>query len=320
MVVLSGIQPTGNFHIGNYLGALKQWKQLHDNSEYETFFSVVDLHALTVIKDKDVLEQCTLDAQKMFLAIGITDSLFVQSHIPHHTQLYWILSTLTPVGDLERMTQFKDKKAQGLDTNSGLFTYPILMAADILLYNTELVPVGEDQIQHIELTRTIARRFNSTYSQVFKEPKPMIIKQNARIMSLKDPTKKMSKSLGEAHYVGMLEPEQDIREKFQKATTDSDNKILYDPKSKPGVSNLLAIFSGFENISIEQAQQHFASLSYSALKQGVADSVIHNLQPIRETFLSLKPQDIEIAFTKGEQTAQDRAHQTLQQVCNSVGI
>lgn len=320
MKILSGIQPTGNLHIGNYLGALKQWKQMHDNQEHETFFSVVDLHALTVIKNKDVLQQNIENAQKTLLSLGLTNTLFIQSQVPQHTQLYWLLSTVTPVGDLERMTQFKDKKAQGLDTNSGLFSYPILMAADILLYKTELVPVGEDQVQHIELTRTIARKFNTTYSEIFVQPKPMIVEQNARIMSLKDPTKKMSKSLGEAHYVGMFESQESIQEKFKKATTDSDDKIIYDPNNKHGVSNLLAIYAGFEDISAQQAQEHFSSSSYASLKQEVANAVIQRLEPMRETFLSLSSQHIRDSFEQGKQTAIQQAQQTLEQTYTSVGI
>lgn len=322
MTIFSGIQPTGNLHIGNYLGALKQWKELQDSGN-ECFFSVVDLHALTTVHEKQTLEEYVEQAKKVLLAVGLTPEksvLFVQSTVPAHAQLAWILSTLTPMGDLERMTQFKDKKAQGLEANAGLFTYPILMAADILLYNTDKVPVGEDQIQHLELARTIARKFNATYHEVFTEPQPIIAKQTARVMSLSDPTKKMSKSLGESHFVGVFEDPDNIQRKFKTAVTDSDNEIRYDPEQKPGVSNLLSIYAGFQGIDPEQAQQEFKNSSYAALKEKVADVVVQHLQPIQHAFNSLTHDQVDQAFNQGTQTAENTARKTLQRVCECIGV
>lgn len=322
MNIFSGIQPTGNLHIGNYLGALKQWKELQDSGN-KCFFSIVDLHALTTVRNKQTLKQHTEQAQKVLLAVGLVPEksvLFIQSTVPAHTQLAWILSTLTPMGDLERMTQFKDKKAQGLEANAGLFTYPILMAADILLYNTDKVPVGEDQIQHLELARTIARKFNTTYHEMFKEPQPIIAKQTARVMSLSDPTKKMSKSLGESHFVGMFEEPEVIKNKFKTAVTDSDSEIIYDPEKKPGVSNLLSIYAGFQGIDPEQASKEFTNASYAALKEKVADVVIQHLQPIQQTFSSLTNDQIQRAFTTGTQTAREISQQTIQTAYQAVGL
>ena len=322
MKIFSGIQPTGNLHIGNYLGALKQWKELQDAGN-ECFFSIVDLHALTTVRDKQDLAHFVQQAQKVLLAVGLTPEksvLFAQSAVAAHTQLAWILSTLTPMGDLERMTQFKDKKAQGIDANAGLFTYPILMAADILLYNIDAVPVGEDQIQHLELTRTLARKFNTSYAEIFKEPQAIISKQTARVMSLSDPTKKMSKSLGESHFVGMFEEPESIKNKFKTAVTDSDATVAYDPEKKPGVSNLLSIYAGFQGVSPEQAQQEFTNSSYAALKEKVADVVIQHLQPIQNTFRSLTPDQIQESFAQGAQSANATANKTLKSIYTSAGL
>ena len=322
MKIFSGIQPTGNLHIGNYLGALKQWKELQD-ADNECFFSIVDLHALTTLRDQQTLALFVEQAQKVLLALGLTPEksvLFVQSAVPAHAQLAWILSTLTPMGDLERMTQFKDKKAQGIEANAGLFTYPILMAADILLYNTQAVPVGEDQIQHLELARTIARKYNTTYSELFKEPQAIVAKQTARVMSLADPTKKMSKSLGEAHYIGLFEEPESIQRKFKTAVTDSDNAVTYNPEQKPGVSNLISMYAGFQGISPEQAEQELANSSYAALKEKVADTVIQHLQPIQRAFNNLTPDQVQSAFTQGAQNANAAANKTLEQAFKGVGL
>lgn len=322
MRILSGIQPTGNLHIGNYVGALKQFRDLQDKG-HECFFSVVDLHALTALHNKEQLHSLTQEAKRMFCAIGLTHSnttLFVQSTVPEHTQLTWILSTLTPMGDSERMTQFKDKKAQGMETNTGLFIYPILMAADILLYKTEAVPVGEDQLQHLELTRTIARKFNTVFGDTFKEPQPITPQSTARIMSLKDPTKKMSKSLGETHYIGILEDETTLREKIQHATTDSETTVRYDTDKKPGISNLLALYSAFTDTTIQQAEEQFSHTSYAAFKEEVATALLAHLKPIRETFYSLSEGDINNHFESGCVRARQIAQTTLIEVYKRVGL
>lgn len=322
MRVFSGIQPSGNFHIGNYLGALRQFKDLQDQG-HTTLFSIVDLHALTSNPDKGDLQEFVQTAQKTFLAIGLDPEksvLFVQSRVPEHTQLAWVFATLTSLGDLERMTQFKDKKAQGIPSTAGLFTYPILMASDILLYNADAVPVGEDQEQHIELTRTIARKFNNGYGEIFTVPKTLTVQDTARVMSLADPTKKMSKSLGEGHYVGIMESEDAIRSKFKRAVTDSANSITYDPATKPGVSNLLSIYAGMQQITIDEAVSHFSSSSYVALKEEVAEQVITQITPIQERFHSLSESDIQNTFSQGAQTAQEYAHQTLQKVFDAIGV
>ncbi|MYE38147.1 MAG: tryptophan--tRNA ligase [Candidatus Spechtbacteria bacterium SB0662_bin_43] len=322
MRILSGIQPTGNLHIGNYVGAFKQFQDLQDKG-HECFFSVVDLHALTALHDRERLHTLTQEAKRVFCAVGLTQdntALFVQSTVPQHTQLTWILSTLTPIGESERMTQFKDKKAQGMETNTGLFIYPILMAADILLYKTDAVPVGEDQLQHLELTRTIARKFNAMFGDTFKEPQAITEQSTARIMSLKDPTKKMSKSLGETHYIGILEDEKTIREKIQHATTDSETTIQYSPKSKPGISNLLALYSAFATITIQQAEEHFSRTSYAALKEEVATTLLTHLKPIRETFYSLSEDEVNSHFESGRARATHIAQTTLNEVYQKVGL
>lgn len=322
MRVFSGIQPTGNLHLGNYLGALQQFVQLQDEGN-DGIFCVVDLHALTGIHDGAKLRELVQEAKRVFLAAGLTSdksTLFVQSEVPAHAELTWIFSTMTPMGELERMTQFKDKKTQGMDTNAGLFTYPILMAADILLYNTEAVPVGEDQLQHLELARTIARKFNSTYGELFREPKALVRKETARVMSLQDPTKKMSKSLGPTHYVGLFEDEDSIRDKFKRAVTDSGSDITYDPENKPGVSNLLSIYAGMTNTTPQDAQTHFASKNYGQLKEEVAETVLETLKPMRERFNELTEIDIEAAFQQGREKANAEAEKTLKEVKKKVGL
>ncbi len=322
MRVLSGIQPSGSLHIGNYLGALKQFRQLQDQGE-ECFFSIVDLHAITTLKDKNLLEQFVKESKRVFCAVGLkapNSVLFVQSAAPSHAELAWILSSITPMGDLERMTQFKDKKSQGVEINAGLFTYPVLMAADILLYKTDAVPVGQDQEQHLELTRSLARRFNSYFGETLKEPKSIINNSAPLVMSLKSPEKKMSKSLGEAHYVGMFESEEQIKEKFKRATTDSDNEIIYDPQKKPGVSNLIAIYAAFENKTPLEAQSFFDNSSYAALKEEVAKKVIEKLSPIQKRFETLKDEEIEKEFNEGARRAKEASKETIKEVYRKVGL
>lgn len=321
MRVLSGIQPSGELHLGNYLGALKQFVKLE--KEYESFFMVADLHALTEVRDASKLKKLVADTKRAFLALGLNpkkSTLFVQSDIPAHTELAWIFATLTPVSELERMTQFKDKRAQGLDSNAGLLTYPLLMAADILLYGAQRVPVGQDQLQHLELTRDIARRFNATYGETFAEPEPILTKNVARVMSLQDPTKKMSKSLGSKHYVGLFEDEDSIRNKFKRAVTDSEDEVRYDPKNKPGVSNLLTIYAAVNEKSIQDSQKELTSVSYAELKTRVADSVLKHLEPIRARYREFTEETVNEAFDRGEKRAREEALRMLAQAKKRAGL
>ncbi len=322
MVIFSGIQPSGNLHIGNYAGAIKQFTELQDKNE-ECFFCIVDLHALTSTRNQETLSQFKKELKRAFYSFGLTKNnttLFVQSEVPEHTQLAWILSTTTPLGDLERMTQFKDKQQQGIETNVGLFTYPILMASDILLYDTDKVPVGEDQIQHLELTRTIARKFNHYYGSTFKEPKAILSKSSAKIMSLKDPTKKMSKSLGEQHYIRIFENEESIKNKIKNATTDSDSSIKYDTQTKPGISNLINLYSIFTDKTIEETEQNFHNSSYVALKEEVAKALLDDLTPMREKFISLSDKEVDEQFENGKTKARDKAQHKINKVYKNIGL
>ena len=327
MKILSGIQPTGQFHLGNYLGALKHWVDLQ-NKGNQCFYSIVDLHALTTVHDAATLRKNILEAQTAMLAIGFDQEksiLFLQSQIPAHTELAWIFATLASVGDLERMTQYKDKSAQiskkeGI--NAGLLTYPTLMAADILLYNPEYVPVGEDQKQHLELTRNIAEKFNKIYGETFKLPKAMIQKETARVMSLLDPTKKMSKSLGPQNYIGLFEEENSIRDKIKRAVTDSGKEIKYDPKNKPAISNLIAIYSGVTDKPMKQLEKEFSGKSYSEFKSALTGVLIEHLRPIRERYKNLQknPAVARHAFEKGTEIARKESEKTMEIVREKVGL
>lgn len=326
MRILSGIQPTGQFHLGNYLGALKNWIKLQ-NEENECFYPIVDLHALTVIHDSEILRKNILDAQISMLAIGFNpekSTLFLQSKVSEHAELAWIFATLTSVGDLERMTQYKDKSKQVGKTglNAGLLTYPTLMAADILLYNPDFVPVGEDQKQHLELARNIADKFNKTYGETFKLPKAMTGKETARVMSLQDPTKKMSKSLGPQHYVGLFEDEASIKEKIKRAVTDSGKEIKYDPEAKPAISNLLAIYSGITNKPIKELEKEFEGRGYADFKSSLAKAVIDHLRPMQNKYAELKNNSsiIQEVFDSGAKKAKLEAEKTIETVRDKIGI
>jgi|AP95_1055475.scaffolds.fasta_scaffold04950_3 tryptophanyl-tRNA synthetase len=337
MRILSGIQPTGQFHLGNYLGALKHWVDLSTSGRSpegrqdkgnDCFYPIVDLHALTTVHDAETLRKNTQEAQIAMLAMGFDPEksvLFLQSQVPAHTELAWILTTLTPIGDLERMTQYKEKAAQvskkeGI--NAGLLTYPTLMAADILLYNPEYVPVGEDQKQHLEFTRNLAEKFNKTYGEVFKLPKAMIQKETARVMSLQDPTQKMSKSLGAQHYIGLFEEEDSIRGKIKKAVTDSGNKIKYELREKPAISNLLAIYSGVSGKSIKDLEQEFLGKSYADFKSSLADAVMNQLRPIQKRYkeLSQSPAEAAALFDKGATKANEVSQETMTLVRKKIGL
>jgi tryptophanyl-tRNA synthetase len=289
-VVFSGIQPTGAIHIGNYFGAIKQWVSGQDDAE--NIFCLVDMHALTVPQEPDALRGQILETAMVLIAAGIDHAksrLFVQSHVREHGELTWYLSCVSSMGQLQRMTQFKEKsETQRGEVRVGLFTYPVLMAADILLYRATHVPVGEDQKQHIELTRDLAQRFNATYGDVFVLPEPAIPKAGARIMGLDDPTKKMSKSApGSYHAIRVLDPPELIKKAVMSAQTDSGREVRADP-ARPGITNLLAIYSAATGSSIEQAEAHFADArGYGDVKKELVDILVETLRPLRERFAEL---------------------------------
>ena len=285
--ILSAIQPSGSLTIGNYLGALKRFVTLQD--EHECFFFIVDQHAITVPQDKTELRRRTKELTALYLACGLNPekaTIFVQSEVPGHTQLAWMLTCNTQMGELERMTQFKDKSskqsAKGQGISSGLFMYPVLMAADILLYDIDFVPVGDDQKQHLELTRDLAERFNSRYGETFKIPEPLIAKTGARIMSLQDPTKKMSKSDDNPkNFVLMTDEPNVIRKKIKSAVTDTEGSIKFDREHKPGVSNLLEIYAAFTGESIKDLETRYEGVGYGTFKADLAEVVVAELEPIQ---------------------------------------
>ena len=280
--MLSGIQPTADsFHLGNYLGAVKQWVALQD--DHDAFYCVVDLHAITLDPPApaELLQRTRISAAQLLAAGLDTDrcALFVQSHVPAHPRLSWVLECLTGFGEASRMTQFKEKAARGEFHSVGLFTYPVLQAADILLYQADQVPVGEDQRQHLELTRNLAQRFNSRYGETFVVPDAYIPKQTAKILDLQDPTSKMSKSLGEAGTVNLLDPADVIVKKIKRAVTDTETEIRFDPETKPGVSNLLAILAAVTDRSVDEVLAGLDAQGYGGLKAAVADAVIAFAEP-----------------------------------------
>ena len=325
--VLSGIQPThDSFHLGNYLGAIKQWAQLQE--ENDAFYCVVDLHALTVETDPKLLQKRTLLSAAQLIAIGLDPNkctLFIQSHVPAHNQLAWVLECMTGFGEAGRMTQFKDKSQKGgADrTNVGLFTYPILQAADILLYQADLVPVGEDQRQHIELTRDLGQRFNNRYSEVFNIPQAQIIKALAKINDLQDPNSKMSKSAASmSGVIELLDSSDVILKKFKSSVTDAGKEIKYDEKSKPGISNLLTIHSAFSGKSITEVENEFSDKGYSDLKTAVAEVVNTELAPIREKTATLMqdPAELMRILKIGGEKANQVASDTLKNVYGAIGL
>jgi len=325
--VLSGIQPThDSFHLGNYLGAIKQWAQLQE--ENDAFYCVVDLHALTVETDPKLLQKRTLLSAAQLIAIGLDPNkctLFIQSHVPAHNQLAWVLECMTGFGEAGRMTQFKDKSQKGgADrTNVGLFTYPILQAADILLYQADLVPVGEDQRQHIELTRDLGQRFNNRYSEVFNIPQAQIIKALAKINDLQDPNSKMSKSAASmSGVIALLDSSDVILKKFKSSVTDAGKEIKYDEKSKPGISNLLTIHSAFSGKSITEVENEFSDKGYGDFKTAVAEVVNAELAPIREKTATLMqdPAELMRILKIGGEKANQVASETLKKVYEAIGL
>lgn len=321
--IFSGIQPTGCITLGNYVGALKNWVDLQN--DYDCLFSVVDLHSITVRQDPIELRKRCVDFLTQYLAAGIdgeNNIVYFQSHAPQHAELAWILNCFTYMGELSRMTQFKDKSAKHENNiNAGLFTYPVLMAADILLYQTDLVPVGQDQMQHLELTRDIAIRFNNLYGETFKVPEGFIPKAGARIMSLQEPTSKMSKSdPNENGYISILDTPEAIVRKIKRAVTDSDNLVAY-KEGKDGINNLINIYASLTKKSVADVESEFASSGYGVFKNAVAEAIIEELRPIRERYEDLKKNKdyIEQVYKTGAERASRLASKTLSKVYRRVG-
>ena len=323
--MLSGIQPSGDLHLGNYLGAIKNWGARSDL--YECFYFMADLHTITVRQNPADLRRRTLEQLAQYIACGLDpekNTLFIQSHVHQHAELGWVLNCYTMFGELSRMTQFKDKSSKHAENvNGGLFTYPTLMAADILLYQPDLVPVGHDQKQHCELTRDVAKRFNGIYGDVFKIPEPFIPETGARIMSLNAPESKMCKSLPEG-CVFLMERPEDIQRKFKRAITDSDSEfcVRYDPVSKPGVANLMSIYSAVTGKTFPEIEAEFAGKGYGAFKPVVGEAVIEHLRPIREEASRLMKDKayLEGVYRDGAQKASCVAEKTLRKVYKKVGF
>ena len=324
-IMLSGIQPSGDLHLGNYLGAVKNWGARAE--EFDCYYFMADLHTLTVRQDPKMLRRRSLEQLAQYIACGIDPEknvLFLQSHVHEHAELGWILNCYTMFGELSRMTQFKDKCAKNADNiNGGLFTYPSLMAADILLYQADYVPVGEDQRQHCELTRDIAVRFNNIYGETFKVPEAYVPKAGARVMGLSNPTSKMSKSDPNG-CVFLMEKPEDIARKFKRAITDSDteNCVRFDQANKPGVSNLMNIYSAVTGKSFEEIEKEFAGCGYGVFKPAVGEAVIETLRPIREEATRLLNDKAYLCsvYTEGAQKASFIARKTLRKVYKKVGL
>lgn len=326
-VIFSGMQPSADsLHLGNYIGALTQWVDLQES--FDCFFCVVNLHAITVPQESKDLVERTRRTAAQYIAAGIDpakSTLFVQSHVPAHTELAWALNTITGYGEASRMTQFKDKSQRyGADSTSvGLFTYPVLMAADILLYNADLVPVGEDQRQHVELTRTLAQRFNSRFGDTFVMPEAQIQKSNAKIYDLQDPTAKMSKSAAsEAGLINVLDDPKVTRKKIMRAVTDADGEIRFDRDAKPGVSNLLTIYAVLSGRSIESVEAEYEGRGYGDLKKGLAEVVDSSLSPIRARTLELldDPAELDRLLDGAAERANEVASATLKRVYDAMGL
>ena len=325
--IFSGIQPSADsLHIGNYIGAIQQWKAMQD--DFDAIFCIVDLHAITVPQDPKALKDATRTLAVQYIAAGIDperSTMFVQSQVPAHAQLAWVLNSVTGFGEASRMTQFKDKSARsGADAASvGLFTYPILMAADILLYDTELVPVGDDQKQHVELARDLAQRFNSRFGETFTIPKPQIQKETARIYDLQVPTAKMSKSAAtDSGIVWMLDEPAVIAKKIKSAVTDTGREVRFDRGEKPGVSNLLAILSAFRGEPIATLETEYEGRGYGDFKRDVADAVVEAFGPIRERTRELQrdPAEVDRILTTSAARAHELASAKLAQVHERVGL
>jgi len=320
--IFSGAQPTGNVHLGNYLGALRNWVALQH--EYESFYCIVNLHAITVQQDPKLLAAKTRDLARIYLAVGIdpqVSTVFIQSDVPQHAELTWVLNCVARVSELERMTQYKDKaQKQEENVSVGYFDYPVLMASDILLYQTDLVPVGADQKQHLELTRDIAIRFNRDYGETFRVPEPYIPKLGARIMSLSDPLKKMSKSDDDPNGCVMLMDDDDtIQRKFKRAVTDSGTEIRFD-QTRPAINNLLEIYHLITGKTQTQVEEHFAGKGYAQLKGHLADATIEFLRPIQQRVKDITDDQLNEILQTGRDKAAAIAAVTLKQVFNRIGL
>ncbi|MEK7148927.1 MAG: tryptophan--tRNA ligase [Patescibacteria group bacterium] len=324
MKIFSGIQPSGALHIGHYLGAIQQWKELQKNND--ALFCIVDMHAITAPQEPEELRKRIFEVAGLFLASGIDPQksiIFQQSDVPAHAELHWILNTIAPLGELERMTQFKDKASKAKSLCAGLLNYPTLQAADILLYGTDEVPVGEDQAQHIEFTRMIAEKFNARFGETFKLPKAKVVKEGARIMSLQDPLKKMSKSDPDPDsYLALLDDGATIMKKLKKAVTDSGKEVRYDKEKKPAISNLMTIYQAFSGKSYKEIEEAYKGKQYSEFKSMLAEILTHSLMPIKEkyTMLSERPSEVKAVLLEGKEKASIIAEKTLAKVYQKIGF
>lgn len=322
-IIFSGIQPSGTLTLGNYLGALKHFVDLQEDNQ--CYFCIVDQHAITVPQDPKELQKNIRNLAALYIAVGINpkeSTLFIQSEVPAHAQLGWVMQCISYIGELERMTQFKDKSAGKDAVSAGLLTYPPLMVADILLYNTNIVPVGEDQKQHLELTRDLAERFNKKYADTFTIPEVSIPKVGARIMSLQDPTKKMSKSDANSKgFISMLDTEKQIEKKIKSAVTDSEGIVRFDKENKAGVSNLLTIYSICSNQSIEDLEKKYEGKGYGEFKADVAEAVIGTLKPIQEKYYQLlESEELDQYLDLGAEKANEVASKMMKKVESAMGL
>jgi len=324
MRIFSGIRPTGDVHIGNYLGAIKQWISLQEKNE--CIFCIVDLHAITTPYNVKEIQKNIFETAIIYLAAGVNPEnsiIFVQSQVKEHTELTWLLNTITPVGELQRMTQFKEKaKKHPENVNVSLLDYPVLMTADILLYKTEGVPVGKDQVQHVELARTIARKFNQKFGKTFVEPKALLPKVGAKIMSLTEPKKKMSKTDNSQSYISLFDAPKDIQKKIMASTTDSGKNIKYDPARKLGISNLLTIYSLLADKSIKELEKKFKDRGYADFKKSLAKLVINYLEPFRRKQKELLSREVYMKeiLNQGAKRAQTMAQSTIQEARKKMGL
>jgi len=324
-IVFSGIQPTGELHLGNYFGTIKNWLKLQEKNQ--CYFCIVDLHATTIDYEPKKLQEKIIDTAAIYLALGIDphkSTIFIQSHVPAHSELCWLLNTITPLSELERMTQYKEKRGEHQSNiNAGLFGYPVLMAADILLYQTNLVPVGQDQKQHVELARTIARKFNQKFGETFTIPKHLIPKIGAKIMSLKDPNKKMSKSQGPQSYVSLSDSSDMIEKKIMSAVTDSSQEIIFDPEKKKAISNLMALYYLTTGESLENIQNKYKKIQgYAEFKKDLAQEIIKFLKPfqLKKQEILKDKNKIKKILADGAQKAQIKAEKTLLEVKDKMGL
>ena len=321
--IFSGIQPTGNLTLGNYIGALRNFNLLQD--QYDCLYSIVDMHAMTVRQNPAELRKACLRTMSIFLASGLDprkNIIYFQSQVPQHAELSWVLNCFTYMGEVQRMTQFKDKSAKHADNiNAGLFTYPVLMAADILLYMSDLVPIGSDQKQHLELARDIAERFNAIYGEVFIVPEGYFPKVGARVMSLQEPTRKMSKSDPEETYIAILDKPEIIRKKMRRAVTDCDNTVVFDPENKPGIANLMSIMSALTGKTMDEITAEYDGQGYGKFKDAVADSVIAALEPIQKRYdeISADKAYLQEVLTSGAERAEAIAYRTMLKIRKKIG-